>query len=101
MCISCGRPISHALMRRWGDLLHRAWTLKRSISSSVSLPAIDALYEKARDAGAYGGKIIGAGGGGFLLVIAPPERRAESTPRWAACIGSRCGWNGMAAMWFM
>lgn len=65
-----------ALIRRWGDLLHQAWAVKRAISSSVSLPEIDRLYEKARDAGAYGGKIIGAGGGGFLLVIAPPERRA-------------------------
>lgn len=64
-----------ATMRRWGELLHEAWALKRSMSSSVSLPEIDALYEKARQAGAWGGKIIGAGGGGFLLIIAPPERR--------------------------
>ncbi|MDR3538216.1 MAG: hypothetical protein P4L71_17105 [Acetobacteraceae bacterium] len=65
-----------AAMRRWGALLHEAWALKRSLSSSVSLPEIDKLYEKARQAGAWGGKIIGAGGGGFLLVIAPPDRRA-------------------------
>lgn len=63
------------IVRRWGELLDRAWALKRSMSESVSLPLIDSLYEKAKRAGAYGGKIIGAGGGGFLLIIAPPERR--------------------------
>jgi D-glycero-alpha-D-manno-heptose-7-phosphate kinase len=64
-----------ALIRGWGELLDRAWTLKRSISDAVSMPEIDALYERAKQAGAYGGKIIGAGGGGFLLIMAPPERR--------------------------
>lgn len=66
---------SQVVVRCWGELLDRAWALKRSLSGGVSLPEIDALYEKARHAGAYGGKIIGAGGGGFLLVIAPPDRQ--------------------------
>ena len=63
------------LMRRWGELLDLSWSLKRSLSNAVSLPEIDALYEKARAAGAYGGKIIGAGGGGFILMMGPPEQR--------------------------
>jgi D-glycero-alpha-D-manno-heptose-7-phosphate kinase len=46
------------------------------MSDAVSMPEIDALYARAKQAGAYGGKIIGAGGGGFLLIMAPPERRA-------------------------
>jgi D-glycero-alpha-D-manno-heptose-7-phosphate kinase len=65
-----------ALMRGWGALLHESWLLKRSLSCAVSLPEIDAVYERAREAGAWGGKIIGAGGGGFLLITGPPERRA-------------------------
>lgn len=65
-----------AVMRRWGDLLDLSWSLKRSLSGAVSRPDIDLLYENARAAGAYGGKIIGAGGGGFLLMMGPPERRA-------------------------
>lgn len=65
----------HALMRRWGDLLDQSWSLKRSMSGAVSGPEIDGLYEKARAAGAYGGKIIGAGGGGFLLIMGPPAQR--------------------------
>lgn len=66
-----------AMVRRWGELLHAAWLLKRSMSDGVSAPKIDAMYESARRAGAYGGKVIGAGGGGFILIMGPPERRAE------------------------
>ena len=65
-----------AMIRGWGELLDRAWALKRSISDAVSMPEIDALYERAKQAGAWGGKIIGAGGGGFLLIMGPAERRA-------------------------
>ena len=58
----------------FGHLLHRAWLLKRSLSAQVSNPQIDRLYQQAREAGAFGGKITGAGGGGVLLLFAPPER---------------------------
>ena len=57
-----------------GHLLHEGWMLKRQLSSKVSNPAIDDLYEAAQAAGALGGKLLGAGGGGFLLLYAPPER---------------------------
>jgi len=68
---------SRLLVRRWGELLDASWALKKSLSGGVSLPEIDRLYDAARQAGAYGGKIVGAGGGGFLLIVGPPERRAE------------------------
>jgi len=55
--------------------LHDSWMIKRNLESKVSNPTIDALYEKARAAGALGGKLLGAGGGGFLLAFVPPERR--------------------------
>ena len=57
----------------FGALLDEAWALKRSLGGGVSTAALDALYAKARAAGALGGKILGAGGGGFLLLFAPPE----------------------------
>lgn len=60
----------------FGRLLHEGWMLKRSLSSRVSTPEIDAMYAAARAAGALGGKIAGAGGGGFLLLFVPPDRRA-------------------------
>lgn len=59
----------------FGRLLHENWLLKRSLSSRVSTPEIDAMYEIARKAGATGGKITGAGGGGFLLLFVEPDRQ--------------------------
>lgn len=57
----------------FGELLHKNWELKRSLSAHISNPAIDDAYERALQAGAMGGKLLGAGGGGFLLVYADPE----------------------------
>jgi D-glycero-alpha-D-manno-heptose-7-phosphate kinase len=54
-----------------GELLHESWELKKRLASSISNPAIDDLYQTARNAGALGGKITGAGGGGFLLLYCP------------------------------
>jgi D-glycero-alpha-D-manno-heptose-7-phosphate kinase len=59
----------------FGRLLHESWLLKRSLSARVSTPAIDDMYAAARQAGAIGGKITGAGGGGFLLLYVEPDRR--------------------------
>ena len=61
---------------RFGELLHEAWVLKRSLPGSVSNPEIDAHYETARRAGAVGGKLLGAGGGGFLLFYVEPDRQS-------------------------
>lgn len=65
----------------FGELLHEAWQAKRSMSASISNGHIDDLYSAARDAGAIGGKLTGAGGGGFLLLFAPPERHATIRER--------------------
>lgn len=59
----------------YGDLLHDHWCRKRATSASVSSPALDALYEEAQQAGAVGGKLLGAGGGGFFLVQARRDAR--------------------------
>ncbi len=56
----------------FGSLLHRAWELKRG-ERGVTNPHIDTLYQRARAAGALGGKLLGAGGAGFLLLFAEPE----------------------------
>jgi D-glycero-alpha-D-manno-heptose-7-phosphate kinase len=62
-------------IRAFGDLLHETWQAKRSLSAQVSSAEIDALYERARAAGALGGKLTGAGGGGFLLLFVPPGQQ--------------------------
>jgi D-glycero-alpha-D-manno-heptose-7-phosphate kinase len=66
-------------LREFGRLLHEGWLLKRSLVSAISNPDIDAHYERARAAGALGGKLLGAGGGGFLLFFV--ERARQSAVR--------------------
>jgi len=56
-----------------GALLNEYWWLKKALNKAVSNKFIDKTYTKALDAGAIGGKIVGAGGGGFLLLVIPPE----------------------------
>lgn len=56
---------------RFGRLLHEGWLLKTRLADAITDKSIDALYEAAREAGALGGKLAGAGGGGFLLLYCP------------------------------
>jgi D-glycero-alpha-D-manno-heptose-7-phosphate kinase len=64
-----------------GELLDRSWNHKRMLAPGVSTPEIDRWYGAAKEVGATGGKITGAGGGGFLLLYAPPSRRAAVIQR--------------------
>ena len=57
----------------FGRLLDHTWNLKKQTGSAVSTNSIDALYEKGMQAGALGGKLLGAGGGGFLVFYVQPE----------------------------
>lgn len=59
-----------------GALLHENWELKRRLSDRISDADLDLMYRRAREAGALGGKIAGAGGGGFLLLYVPLGRQA-------------------------
>ncbi|HEX6199202.1 MAG TPA: hypothetical protein VF150_02975 [Thermoanaerobaculia bacterium] len=58
-----------------GGLMGREWGFRRRLAEGVSTPVIEDLLERARGAGAWGGKACGAGGGGCIAVLAPPERR--------------------------
>lgn len=64
-------------LQGFSGLLHESWRVKRQLSQQVSNDRVDAIYEAARRAGAWGGKLSGAGGGGFMLLLLPPDRRAE------------------------
>ncbi len=57
----------------FGRLLDHTWKLKRQTGSKISTGSIDELYQKGIEAGALGGKLLGAGGGGFLLFYVQPE----------------------------
>ena len=59
----------------FGSLLHETWMEKRKLDSSVSAPEIDAIYSTGLQAGALGGKLLGAGGGGFMLFYVPAAKR--------------------------
>ena len=62
-------------LKEFGILMNETWRLKRSLSSRISSPDLDNLYESAVRAGAVGGKLLGAGGGGFMLFYVEPEAK--------------------------
>lgn len=63
--------LKQGLLDDFGNLLNDAWSMKRRLSDGVSNPQFDQYYEDAMNAGALGGKILGAGGGGFFLFYVP------------------------------
>ncbi len=63
-------------LTRFGTLLHEAWMAKRELSAQVTNPMVEKIYATAREAGAVGGKLTGAGGGGFMLLFVPPAKQA-------------------------
>ncbi len=64
-----------------GNLMHDAWNLKRELADGVTTPAVDGIYEAGREAGALGGKLLGAGGGGFMLFVVKPEDKPKVRER--------------------
>ena len=65
----------------FGALLHEEWCQKKRMSSRISTPELDAVYDAARSAGATGGKITGAGGGGYMLLYCPGGTRHKVARR--------------------
>lgn len=62
-------------LNKMGQLLNDGWEFKKQMSSAISNPVIDNIYETAIKAGASGGKISGAGGGGFFMFYCPSNTR--------------------------
>lgn len=69
--------LADGCVTEWGNMLDEAWQLKKQYATAVSNPEIDDMYEKAKKAGAIGGKILGAGGGGFMLLFVPEEKQFD------------------------
>jgi D-glycero-alpha-D-manno-heptose-7-phosphate kinase len=61
----------------FGELLHDAWESKKKFAPQITTSRIDKLYELAREHGAVGGKILGAGGGGYLLLYCKFDKKPE------------------------
>ena len=71
----------------FGRGLHAAWEVKKRLAEAITNETIDGLYAAAIEAGAIGGKILGAGGGGHLLFYCPIERKSSV----AAAVAARGG----------
>jgi D-glycero-alpha-D-manno-heptose-7-phosphate kinase len=72
-------------LERYGELLDEHWQHKRKLASRMTDTALDEHYGAARQAGAVGGKLIGAGGGGFFMLYVRPAER----PRVQAALAAR------------
>lgn len=59
----------------FGHILDSSWKLKCRLSPQICPPYISYLYERARAAGALGGKLLGAGGNGFMLFWCDPDKQ--------------------------
>ena len=62
-------------MRGMADVLMESWLSKKKTASSVSNDNVERLLEVALGAGAWAGKVSGAGGGGFIMLLTDPEKR--------------------------
>ena len=60
-----------------GKILQQGWEYKKQLANKITNPTINEYYERARDAGAVGGKILGAGAGGFLLLYCDEDRQNQ------------------------
>ena len=65
----------------FGRILHENWLLKKSLTSGISTGIVDEMYNKGIEAGALGGKLLGAGGAGFILFYCPKEKQDEFRDR--------------------
>ena len=64
-------------LTEFGKLINESWKVKKELDVNVSNPKIDEIYQKGLEAGAYGGKLLGAGNGGFVLFIIDPTKREK------------------------
>jgi D-glycero-alpha-D-manno-heptose-7-phosphate kinase len=81
----------------FGRLLHESWMLKSSLTSSISNSAIEEIYQAGRDAGALGGKLLGAGGGGFMLFFVLPELKQKVRSRLSRLLHVPFNFNDMGS----
>lgn len=64
-------------IREFGEILGRSWTTKQNLSDEISNPEIEHVMATAKKAGAWAGKVSGAGGGGFIMFLVDPLYRIQ------------------------
>ncbi len=77
LCRQMHKHLIRGELLDFGRSLDAGWQLKRGLAASISSPEIDAIYSAAREAGALGGKLMGAGAGGFFLFFVQPQYRQQ------------------------
>jgi D-glycero-alpha-D-manno-heptose-7-phosphate kinase len=80
----------------FGRLMHESWQIKRRLSDRIAPDFVNDIYERAKRAGALGGKLLGAGGGGFMMFIVRPEDhiRVLSTLNELLLVPTQLEWSG-------
>lgn len=73
----CSDAKPDELLQELGKMMNEGWRLKKSLSSKITNSLIDDAYLRALSAGAYGGKLSGAGGGGFLTLLVHPDQQEK------------------------
>ena len=69
LAFTMSRALEKGDIREAGEILDQSWAYKKQFSNKITNPEIDGMYNAAKEAGAIGGKISGAGGGGFMFFI--------------------------------
>jgi D-glycero-alpha-D-manno-heptose-7-phosphate kinase len=69
----------------FGEMLDYSWHLKKQITDGISNPELDEMYADAKQCGAKGGKVLGAGGGGFMLLYADKNAQLKIKEKFAKC----------------
>ena len=77
MAYELKETLEHNRIDDFGHILNDGWRLKRSLAGSISNQLVDTLYGQGMEAGALGGKLLGAGGAGFVLFYCPEEKQPE------------------------
>lgn len=72
----------------FGRMLHESWIYKKMMSEQITTPYIEELYDKAKKAGALGGKILGAGGGGYLILVCEEDKKKRIKEAFKGCQGT-------------
>ena len=66
--------------------MHENWLLKKTLSDRVTTPHLEEIYNTAMNAGALGGKLMGAGGGGFFVFYVPPKDQSSVKNALSKCV---------------
>ena len=72
MAVSLKEELVTGNLKSFGDLLDRAWTIKKKMNKKSTNKKIDQMYKLAKDLGALGGKLLGAGSSGYMVIYASP-----------------------------